>query len=50
MSMLRSLEGDRDVVLLHSARTPDDVIFGEELRGARRACACTSSTPASTAG
>ena len=35
MSMLRSLEHRdelRDVVLLHSARTPDDVIFGEELR------------------
>jgi len=32
MSMLRSLERRRDVVLLHSARTPADVIFGEELR------------------
>src|SRR6195952_5543286 len=31
MSMLRSLE-PRDTVLLHSARTPEDVIFGEELR------------------
>src|SRR3954470_5719685 len=31
MSMLRSLHPD-DVVLLHSARTPDDVIFGAELR------------------
>lgn len=36
MSMLRSLDGDdavRDVVMLHSARTADDVIFGPELRG-----------------
>jgi stearoyl-CoA 9-desaturase NADPH oxidoreductase len=35
MSMVRSLEHrDRldDVVLVHSARTPDDVIFGKELR------------------
>src|ERR1700754_2323761 len=31
MSMLRSLE-PRDAVLLHSARTPADVIFGAELR------------------
>jgi ferredoxin-NADP reductase len=31
MSMLRSIER-RDVVLLHSARTPEDVIFGAELR------------------
>src|SRR3954452_9221616 len=31
MSMLRAIE-PRDTVLLHSARTPDDVIFGEELR------------------
>jgi ferredoxin-NADP reductase len=31
MSMLRSLE-PRDAVLLHSARGPDDVIFGAELR------------------
>jgi ferredoxin-NADP reductase len=31
MSMLRSLER-RDAVLLHSARGPDDVIFGAELR------------------
>jgi stearoyl-CoA 9-desaturase NADPH oxidoreductase len=36
MSMLRSLEHRGaldDVVLIHSARTPDDVIFGSELRG-----------------
>jgi ferredoxin-NADP reductase len=36
MSMLRSLRrhGEvRDVVLLHSARTPKEVIFGAELRG-----------------
>jgi ferredoxin-NADP reductase len=34
MSMLRSLEDDpeRDVVLLHSARHTDDVIFGADLR------------------
>src|SRR3954454_16313495 len=32
MSMLRSLDDPRDVVLLHSARTPEDVIFGAELR------------------
>jgi ferredoxin-NADP reductase len=35
MSMLRALARDDsldDVVLLHSARTPDDVIFGDELR------------------
>src|SRR3954447_9540060 len=35
MSMLRSLEHRDaldDVVLLHSARTPEEVIFGEELR------------------
>jgi ferredoxin-NADP reductase len=32
MSMLRSLDEHRDVVLLHSARTEDDVIFGAELR------------------
>ncbi len=35
MSMVRSLEhrdGLEDVVLLHSARRPDDVIFGGELR------------------
>src|SRR4051794_24698135 len=35
MSMLRSLARDRDlhdVVHIHSARTEDDVIFGEELR------------------
>src|SRR6478735_7579542 len=31
MSMLRSIE-PRDAVLLHSARTQDDVIFGAELR------------------
>src|SRR3954468_7401130 len=31
MSMLRSIEPD-DVLLLHSARTPNDVIFGDELR------------------
>src|SRR4051794_19990916 len=31
MSMLRSIER-RDAVLLHSARTPEDVIFGDELR------------------
>jgi len=36
MSMLRSLarrDALNDVVLLHSARHPDDVIFGRELRG-----------------
>ncbi len=36
ISMLRSLDGDDavpDVVMLHSARTADDVIFGPELRG-----------------
>ena len=35
MSMLRSLDSDgelKDVVHLHSARTEDDVIFGEQLR------------------
>jgi len=35
MSMLRSLEHQEaldDVLLIHSARTPDDVIFGEQLR------------------
>ena len=35
MSMLRSLEHQEaldGVVLIHSARTPDDVIFGEQLR------------------
>jgi len=35
MSMLRSLEHRKaldDVVLLHSARTPEEVIFGDELR------------------
>jgi len=35
MSMLRSLDGDDaigDVVVLHSARTADEVIFGPELR------------------
>src|SRR3954447_5649759 len=32
MSMLRSIDGPHDVVLLHSARTPEDVIFGAELR------------------
>ena len=35
MSMLRHLsEGETlaDVVLLHSARTPEQVIFGDELR------------------
>ena len=35
MSMLRCLhrrEEVRDVVVLHSARTPDDVIFGDQLR------------------
>jgi ferredoxin-NADP reductase len=32
MSMLRSLETPEDVVLLHSARTPEGVIFGSELR------------------
>ena len=40
MSMLRALERRDalgDVVHLHSARTPDDVIFGEQLRGMRRA-------------
>ncbi len=38
MSMVRSLAGRgalSDVVLLHSARTHDDVIFGAELRAAR---------------
>ena len=36
MSMLRSLEHQQaldDVLLIHSARNPDDVIFGEQLRG-----------------
>jgi ferredoxin-NADP reductase len=32
MSMLRSLRGPSDAVLLHSARTEDEVIFGAELR------------------
>jgi ferredoxin-NADP reductase len=35
MSMLRSLDGDdqvKDVVVLHSARNRDEVIFGEDLR------------------
>src|SRR4051794_1723857 len=35
MSMVRHLEHQdalNDVVLIHSARTPDDVIFGDELR------------------
>src|ERR1051325_7013771 len=35
MSMLHSLAGQNaldDVVLLHSARTPEEVIFGDELR------------------
>jgi ferredoxin-NADP reductase len=35
MSMLRHLDGSgqmRDVVLLHSAKTEDDIIFGEQLR------------------
>jgi stearoyl-CoA 9-desaturase NADPH oxidoreductase len=35
MSMLRHLAGDRglnDTVLLHSARTPEQVIFGDQLR------------------
>ncbi len=35
MSMLRSLDGDdevKDVVVLHSARTREEVIFGEDLR------------------
>jgi ferredoxin-NADP reductase len=32
MSMLRSVE-PKDAVLLHSARTADEVIFGDELRG-----------------
>jgi ferredoxin-NADP reductase len=39
MSMLRSLahRGElRDVMLIHSARTPDDVIFGPELRSLDR--------------
>ncbi|HKG39723.1 MAG TPA: ferredoxin reductase [Conexibacter sp.] len=39
MSMLRSLDHERrlaDVVHLHSARTPGDVIFGEELRAIDR--------------
>jgi ferredoxin-NADP reductase len=35
MSMLRSLE-PRDAVLLHSARGPHDVIFGDELRAYAR--------------
>jgi ferredoxin-NADP reductase len=39
MSMLRSLDHRDaldDAVLLHSARTPDDVIFGEQLRDMSR--------------
>jgi stearoyl-CoA 9-desaturase NADPH oxidoreductase len=39
MSMLRSLDrlgAVRDVVHLHSSRTPDDVIFGDELRALGR--------------
>jgi ferredoxin-NADP reductase len=39
MSMIRSLRRQdvvRDIVLLHSARTPEDVIFGEELRDIER--------------
>jgi len=39
MSMLRSLDGENavgDVVMLHSARTADDVIFGRELRDLSR--------------
>jgi ferredoxin-NADP reductase len=39
ISMIRSLCHDdalRDAVLLHSARTPEDVIFGEELRDIER--------------
>src|SRR5690349_16660526 len=39
MSMLRSLERQDamdDVVQIHSSRTPDDVIFGEELRALAR--------------
>jgi ferredoxin-NADP reductase len=39
MSMLRDLDrrGElRDVVHLHSARTPDDIIFGEQLRDMQR--------------
>ena len=39
MSMLRALarrDALDDVILLHSARTPEDVIFGAELRGLAR--------------
>jgi ferredoxin-NADP reductase len=39
MSMLRSLDHQdamNDVVLIHSARHPDDVIFGEQLRELQR--------------
>jgi ferredoxin-NADP reductase len=32
MSMLRSISKPHDIVLIHSARTPEDVIFGDELR------------------
>jgi stearoyl-CoA 9-desaturase NADPH oxidoreductase len=41
MSMLRDLDrrGELDdVVLLHSARTPDDIIFGEQLRDMESRC------------
>jgi ferredoxin-NADP reductase len=41
MSMLRSLDRDealRDVVHVHSARTPEGVIFGEQLRDLDRRC------------
>ena len=39
MSMIRTLvprRPDADVVLIHSARTPDDALFRDELRGSRR--------------
>ncbi|HEX5526721.1 MAG TPA: ferredoxin reductase [Solirubrobacterales bacterium] len=42
MSMLRSLDRDSaldDVVHIHSARTPDGVIFGEQLRDLDSRCA-----------
>ena len=53
MSMLRSLDRDgglRDVVHLHSARTEDDIIFGEPAAAARRGPAtATGSRSASRA-
>ena len=58
MSMLRSLDRQRRAATTSCSCTPrahaDDVIFGDELRALadapRTATACTSSTPASTAG